>query len=118
MDYQQGSKPDEAYEKWKSNWIPPVPRPKAIPGFVIVEFAPFGNRGDLWRPEEASNNAMVVCDGYEFRPHRFGYLPAGTEVIYTGTSGDNFEFQGRTLCRLPKAELEIMVENERRKVAA
>lgn len=117
MDYLQGTRPDEAYEKWKADWKPPVPRPKALPGKVIIEFSPFGTRSELWRPEEASNNAIVVCDGHEFRPSREGYLPAGTEIIFTGTDGINFDFDGRALCVVPKAEVELMVEKQRRTAA-
>ncbi len=117
MDYSQGTRPDEAYEAWKANWKPPQVRPKALPGKVIVEFAPFGNRGDLWRPEQASNNAIVVCDGYEFQAHREGYLPMGTEIIYTGTDGVGFAYEDRTLFVLPKKDVEMMVENQRRAAA-
>lgn len=111
-DYTLGAAPDEHYEKWKREWQPPVPRPRALPGKVIVEFSPYAHRGVLWTPEKASNNAMVISDGYEDRFHREGFIPCGTEIGYTGTEGDAFQYQGRTLMVVPKAEIEMYFPKE------
>jgi len=112
LDYTLGTKPDGAYETWRDTWTPPLPRPVALPGKAIVEFSPFGTRGTLWTPERASNNAMVVSDGYEGRPSREGFLPCGTEICYTGTEGTFFTYEGRRLCAVPKAEVEMYFPKE------
>lgn len=112
MKFSQAVAPDSEYHDWKNKWTPPEPRPRAIPGYVIVEFSPFGTPGPIYRPEGASNNAFVVADGYEGRPHREGYLPVGMEVAYTGTDGDNFTYQGRVLCRVKRDELEMFFPKE------
>jgi hypothetical protein len=98
------------YEDWKKNWQPPVPRPMAMPGKVMVEFAPHAHHGEIWTPEKESNNAMVVSDGNELKPSRDGYIPAGTEVCYTGKTGTYFEHGGRRLCVIPKQDIEMVLE--------
>lgn len=109
MKFTTLTKPDAEYEAWRAGWTPPHPRPRALPGKVIVEFGPFGTRGSIICPEEASNNAMVVSDGYEGRYHPEGYLPCGTEIVYTGTEGESFRLQGRTFMVVPKPEIEMHV---------
>jgi hypothetical protein len=104
--------PDAEYEQWKANWQPPARPLKAIFGFAIVEFSPYGNRGAIFTPEEASNNAMVVSDGNEGQPTREGFLPQGTEVIYVGTAGSSFTLGDRTFMRVPRAEIEMYVPKE------
>lgn len=109
MKFTAADKPDAEYEAWIAGWRPPEPRPRALPGWAILEFAPYGTRGRILTPEEASNNAMMVSDGYELRGHREGFVPCGTEVIYTGTEGNAFQLGGRTFMRVPKAEVEMYV---------
>lgn len=107
--------PDCAYEQFIANWQPPATPIHALPGWAIIEFAPFGNRGTIFQPEEASNNAMVVHDGYDpvagraHFGHCEGFLKAGTEVIYTGTQGTKIEWEGRKFMRVPKREIELYV---------
>lgn len=100
--------PIAAYENWKKNWKPPVPRPIAMRGMVLVEFAPSSNSGTIFMPEEESNNAMVICDGYEGIPNRYGHLQPGTEICYTGVEGEIFEYQGRKITRLKKQDIEMV----------
>lgn len=100
------------YEDWKQGWTPPLPRPQAMPGKVFVEFAPHAHHGSLWTPEKESSNAMVVSDGHELRQGRQGYIPAGTEICYTGSAGTYFEIQGRRLCCIPKDGIELILPKE------
>ncbi len=100
--------PNAPYLKWKKNWEPPLPRPVAPRGWVIVEFAPPSNTGSFFMPETESNNAMVVSDGYEGIPNRYGYLPAGTEICYMSVDGEQFEYKGRTLTRIKKSDIEMI----------
>lgn len=111
-DYTLSEKPDGAYETWRDTWKPPVPRPMALPGKLIVEFSPYGIRGTIWTPERASNNAMVVSDGYENGGSREGFLPPGVEIGYTGTDGDFFKYHGRRLCVIPKEQVEMYFPRE------
>lgn len=101
--------PDAEYENWIANWKPPTPCPKALPGWAILEFSPYGSRGAIFTPEEASNNAMVVSDGNQIRPTREGFLPQGTEVVYVGTAGSSFLIGERVFMRVPRAEIEMYV---------
>lgn len=118
MTFTAAERPDQAFEDFVDNWTPPNPRPIALPGRIIVEFAPAGNRGAIFLPEGQRNNAMVVSDGYEpsernvSRGHREGYLPCGTQVVYTGPEGTNITYQGRVLTVLPKAKVELYVPKE------
>ncbi len=106
-------KPSNAYEDWRKDWKPPLPLPVAILGKVIVEFSPFANEGQLWLPEQESNNAMVVHDGHSGGNYRCGFIPTGQEICYTGTTGTYFEYGGRRLCVLRKADIELLVtDNE------
>lgn len=108
-DIPEAQKP---YENWRANWQPPLPRPMAMPGKLMVEFAPHAQHGALWTPEKESSNAMVVSDGHELRPGREGYIPAGTEICYTGKEGTYFERDGRRLCVIPKAGVEMIIPRE------
>lgn len=101
------------YDDWKATWKPPTPRPMALPGKVIVEFSPHAHHGEIWTPERESNNAKVVFDGHEHptRTSRYGYLPCGTEIAYTGIDGTYFEYEGRRLCVIPKDDIELLVED-------
>lgn len=101
------------YEEWRKTWEPPVPRPQAMPGKLIVEFAPHAHYGLIITPERESNNAMVVSDGHELRTSREGFIPAGTEVCYTGAAGVYFERDGRRLCVIPKDQVEMIVTQEK-----
>lgn len=114
------TKPDAEYEIWRATWKPPQTKLTALPGFAIIEFSPYGSRGAILTPEEASNNAMVVHDGYEPKagrprfsnPDGSGHLPQGTEVIYVGTEGTAFQVESRTFMRVPRAEIEMYVPKE------
>lgn len=118
MTFTAAARPDEAFEVFVDNWTPPSPRPIALPGKIIVEFCPAGNRGSIFCPEHQRNNAMVVSDGYEpsernqTRGHREGHLPCGTQVVYTGPGGANIPYQGRVLTVLPKVKVELYVPEE------
>jgi hypothetical protein len=112
MTFPAGTQADGQYESWKANWQPPKQKPRALPGFVILEFSPFGTPGVIIRPEQASNNAFVVSDGYEGRHHREGFLTTGMEVAYTGTGGDNFTWEERTFCRVKKEDVELYFPKE------
>ncbi len=101
--------PDAPYEEWRENWQWEGPRPLALPGKLIVEFSPAANHGRFWTPERESFNAIVVSDGMGGRPSRDGYIPFGQEIGYTGTEGTYFEFNGRRLCVINKAEVEMLV---------
>lgn len=115
--FSQLTKPDEEYENWRANWQPPKTKLLALPGSAIIEFSPYGTRGAVLTPEEASNNAMVVHDGYEPiqgrpmfpNPDGSGHLPQGTEVIYIGTAGTAILLEGRVFMRVPRAEIEMYV---------
>lgn len=100
------------YHDWKKNWAPPEPRPQAMPGKLFVEFSPHAHHGALWTPEKESSNAIVVSDGHELRPSREGYIPAGTEICYTGSQGTYFEHKGRRLCSIPKDRVEMIIPAE------
>lgn len=106
------AKPDAAYETWVKTWKPPPIRWQALPGWAIIEFSPFGNRGALFQPEEASNNAMVIADG-NAHGSREGYLLPGTEVIYTGLEGEKISYGSRVFQRVPRAKIEAMVPKEK-----
>ncbi len=118
MTFTAAAKPDAAVEDFFATWKAPHPRPIAIPGKIIVEFGPAGNRGAIFCPEGPSNNAMVVYDGYErsdrnrSRGYDEGHLPCGTQVIYTGPDGTNIKYQGRTLTVLPRHKVELYVPEE------
>lgn len=100
------------YHAWKKDWKPPVPRPQAMPGKCIVEFAPHAHHGALWTPERESSNAMVVSDGHELRYNRYGFIPPGTEICYTKAQGTYFEHEGRRLCVIPKDGIEMILPKE------
>lgn len=118
LTFTAAATPDTAYEAWRANWTPPEPRPMALPGWALIEFSPYGNRGAIFTPEEASNNAIIVSDGYEPRAGREaffdaeGWLECGTEVIYVGTAGTAIQYGGRTLMRVPRKEIEMYVPKE------
>ncbi len=112
MTFPAGIVGDQEYTDWKANWQPPKVRPKALPGYVILEFSPFGTPGAIIRPEMASNNAFVVSDGWEGRFHREGFIHSGTEVAYTGTGGDNFTWEDRIFCRVKKDDVELYFPKE------
>lgn len=106
--------PREAYDKWKSEeWQPPIPRPMAMPGKLIVEFAPPAQHGALWTADanEESNNARVVSDGDKDHGRfcKFGYLPVGSEIGYTEKEGTYFEHEGRRLCVIPKTKVAMLM---------
>lgn len=90
-DYTQGSTPQDAYNQWKSNWTPPEPPIRCLNGKILVEFSPYATETKLWTPEQASFQAMVVNDS-------FGELKPGTEVALEAIEGQNFQYDGRTLC--------------------
>ncbi len=105
-----GKTPESAYEDWRKSWVPPLPIPMAIRGMVLVEFSPPANSGRFFMPEEhISNNAKVIHDGDDGHATREGYLPVGTEICYTGTAGECFVYRGRTITRLKKRDIEMIV---------
>jgi hypothetical protein len=114
MKFSDAAAPDTEVEEFFARWECPAPRPRALPGKIIVEFGPPGTRGTIFQPEKGSNsnNAMVVSDGNETRASREGFLPAGTQVIYTGPAGTNFEYQGRTLTVLSRKLVELYVPED------
>lgn len=110
--FTEAATPDCAYERFIAEWQPPKVPLIALPGWAIIEFAPYGNRGAIFQPEDASNNAMVVSDGSVNRYIAEGFLPQGTEVIYVGTQGTAFEREGRQFMRVPRNEIEMYIPKE------
>lgn len=110
--FTEAATPDCAYERFIAEWKPPQTPIIAMPNWAIIEFAPYGNRGRIFQPEDASNNAVVVSDGWVNRYHAEGFLPQGTEVVYTGTQGTAFEREGRHFMRVPRAEIEMYIPKE------
>jgi len=94
----------------------------AMPGKLIVEFAPPAQHGTLWTADanEESNNARVVSDGDADHGKwcRYGNLPVGTEIGYTDQDGTYFEHSGRRLCVISKAKVQMIMEKEKQMATA